>query len=171
MGTDFYARTYLGIPVSKGDFIQTGTKILTHCDHPEAHGNPFCPKCGTKAEHRTEKVTVEKWIPAVAAEAESEEWEDLSEDYTWEYFLSEYGLGGSLTLHSLNDGRYVRSRSEGHFILGMKVLEGGGWDRSSLDSVGFSELSEKAEEVRTEAAKYGIKGREVRLFTLLYVSN
>ena len=107
---------------------------------------------------------------AVAAEAKSEGWEDISEDYEWDHFLMSHGLGSHISLYILNDCNDIRPGTEGPTILGMEVHESGtGWGKNP-NSMGFSELSEMAERVRLEAARYGITGREVQLYTLLYAS-
>lgn len=55
MGIDYSAVTIIGMEYAMPDRVFT-QRVVASCEHPERHGQKFCPKCGTKVADRVVKL-------------------------------------------------------------------------------------------------------------------
>jgi len=168
----YYAQVFIGIEVTKADFIKQRMETEVLCTHPEAEGKNFCPECGASKTERTKDVTKEEWTTAFApiAEALEAEWEiKVSWDVLFDDDEGELFEGG-LSLHQVNTSS---EDSDGVIILGAQVAdvndEGYGND-SNPEVTPFSDLKDYEEAIETARALLGIGERPIRHYTGCYCS-
>lgn len=175
MGRDYYAITYLGIPVEEGDFIeqvQRTRQVGVSCDHPEAVGNNFCPICGARGEH-TVTETVPRWKQKVSV-ALRKSWADDPDDFSVpEANIQEFAIHDEEIL-DIPVQLILRSNvdNEGQLLYGFQIGQvhfRDFWDRDEMPQTPWDDLSDKREALEKAALMLGLTG-QVQLLTNLYIS-
>lgn len=170
MGADYYAYTYMGLPVSEDDFIETVTTEKTvggDCGHPEVEGAKFCSVCGAKGKHvviqkrRAWKASIQPYLPAEVAGQEEASIDDFLE-YSEKLLDFEFYRLDNSSMDS--DGQLIYG-FELHRVSG----ESGWGANENPASIETRALSLLIENLTAAVIKLGLKG-SVRLYTLCYCS-
>ena len=166
MGVNYTAKVIVGVPVTKGDFVETREVLHVACDHPTALGKKFCPECGVPTVARKNICERDFPRPAFASDPffggfDSENGEDAS---WFEEMTSGHMQVGGLALVNLND--YENPTKA--FVLGTEAMRSGetrGY--SSRETMRGSELAGLIHKMQNKMLALGIRDREVQVFCIL----
>lgn len=170
MGADYYAYTYMGIPVSEADFIEKVTTEKTvggSCGHPEVEGSNFCPVCGAKGKHvvtETRRVWKANIRPHLPEEISEQDEADINDFLEYEDKILGFGLY-RLDKSSMD--------ADGQLIYGFqlhRVSGSSGWGADVNPAfIEARALSLFTENLTAAAIKLGLNV-PIRLYTLCYCS-
>lgn len=168
MGLDAYAKTLLGIEVSRVDFFMpTGTvRKCARCLKTAEKNEKFCSEDGTKIS----TVVSDEPTKVFASYAKKHRMspEDIYNGMRDMFF--DTGSFGLSPINAMQSGGDDKQPLALVIVLGRTESHRAGEERGVVLSRDLAEIGKLEKELLQKAKQLGIEGRPVKLFTCLYLS-